>query len=208
MSEFDNYTGRVTQGEDGIRRWYYDMDMYRNKSMLVLLERINLFTFLGVSVFGALLIIVIGGDASFARGILVVGLIMGAVMALLYWAGFYIAAAVKRGNYRIHYAMSEDGIQLVWSERTWEGFAAGRKWMRMAGSAMGSRRAAGRLRPSLDEVSNVLFSQVIRIKSYPKWDMIDLYVLGGKFQVYTNPGDFSLVEAYILERVPERIRRS
>ena len=54
MNEFTDYTDRVTLFEDGAYRWHYDMDMYQNKSMLVMLEKINLFTFLGVSVGGAM----------------------------------------------------------------------------------------------------------------------------------------------------------
>lgn len=199
--EFNDYTARVTQGEDGVYRWYFDMDMYQNKSMLYMLEKINLFTFLGVSAGGALLIMLIGGDASFARGILLVGLALCALMALLYWIGFYIFAAVKRGNYRVHFAMREDGIEIVWSDRLREGFALGGKAMALAGAAIGSRRVRGRWRPTLDEVSKVTFSTVVRYKRYPKWNMIDLSVPGGKFQVYAGSEDIGWVESYILARV-------
>ena len=206
--EFSGFTARVAQGEDGIYRWYYDMDMYQNKSMLYMLEKINLFTFLGISVCGALLIMVVEGDSSFARGFLWIGLALGALMALLYWIGFYIFVGIKRGNYRIHFAMREDGIGIVWPDSIKQGFDTGDKVMSMTGRAMGSRHIRGRLRPTLDEVSDVSFSTVIGYKRYPEWDMIDLSVLGGKFQVFVDSSDFEWVEAYILERVPKRVNRS
>ena len=208
MNEFNDYTDRVTLFEDGAYRWHYDMDMYQNKSMLVMLEKINLFTFLGVSVGGAILIQLVEGNSSFARGILLIGLGLGALMALLYWIGFYIAAGIKGGNYRIRFAMREDGIELVWPDRLKEGFDTGRKALAIVGNAVGSRTVRGRWRPTLDEVSHVAFSQVIRYKSHPKWNMIDLSVLGGKFQVYARAEDFELVEQYILDRVPERVRKA
>ena len=198
--EFDNYTARMTQGEDGVYRWYFDMDMFENKSMLYMLEKVNLFTFLGVSIGGALLIMAVEGNASFARGILLIGLALGALMALLYWIGFYIFAGLKRGNYRIHFAMSEEGIELVWSDRLKEGFALGGKVLSITGAAIGSRMVRGRWRPTLNEVSSVPFSTVIRIRRYPRWNLLDLSVPGGKFQVYADNADIDWVESYILSR--------
>ena len=204
--EFENYTRRVTLGGDGVYRWYYDMDMYENKSMLYTLEVVNLTTFGGVSVGGALLVGAMRGDFRdpMVRGILVIGLLLGAFMALAYWIGVTIAAHAMRGNYRIHFAMREDGIELVWSDRLKKGFALGRTAMALTGSAIGSRRVRGRWRPTLDEVSSVPFSMVFRMKRRPKWNMIDLSVPGGKFQVYVDKADFEFVENYIRERRPGR----
>ena len=199
--EFDSYSPRVRRGEDGVYRWYYDMDMHQNKSMLYTLEKVNLFTFLGVSAGGALLIALIEGDASFARGILLIGLILGALIALLLWIGFYVFSGVKGGRYRIHFAMREDGIELVWPDRLRKGFALGEKVLSATGAAIGSPMARSRWRPTLNEVSSVTFSAVIRCKRYPKWNMLDLSVLGGKFQVYAASEDFEWVERYILDRV-------
>ena len=195
--EFRDYTDRVTVGKDGIYRWRYDMDMGQNKSMLYMLEKINLFIFLGVSLGGALFIGLVRRDFGdpMVRGILLVGLAVGALMSVLYLAGFYIAARMKGGRYRIRYSMSGEGIELVWSENLREGVAAV------------TRSARGRWRPTLDEVSSVSFAQVVRVKSFPQWDMIDLSMIGGKFQVYTAGADFGFVEKYILDRVPERAKR-
>jgi hypothetical protein len=208
--EFSSYTNRVTLGDDGVYRWYYDMDMYRNKSMLYTLEKINLFIFLGVSLGGALFVGFMAHDfhASIVRGILLIGLAMGALMALLYVIGFYAAAWIKRGNYRIRFAMREDGIELIWSDRLKEGLDTGRKVMALAGAAVGSRGIRGRWRPTLDEVSKMSFSTVFRCKSYLKWNMIDLSMLGGKFQVYASDEDFEWVERFILERIPQRASRA
>jgi len=208
--EFSGFTARMTPGDDGVYRWYYDIDMYKNKSILYMLEKVNLFTFLGVSVGGALLMALFEHDfgAPIVRGFLLIGLGMGALMALLYAIGFYIAAWIKGGSYRVHFAMDKSGIELVWSSKVARGFAAGRNAMALAGSAVGSRRLRGRWRPTLDEVSRVAFDAVIRYKGYPDWNMIDLSVLGGKFQVYTAHEDFEFMESYILDRIPERVRNA
>ncbi|MBQ6373059.1 MAG: hypothetical protein IJJ45_01085 [Clostridia bacterium] len=209
MSEgSDNYTSRVTLDDDGVYRWYYDMDMYENRSMLYMLEKINLFTFLGVSLGGALFTGLISRDFSdpFVRGIFLTGLALGALMAVLYLVGFYIAAWIKGGRYRIRYAMREDGIGIVWSDPVKQGFRVGRDSMRLFGSLVGSRRVRGRWRPTLDEVSNVTFASITRFKRHRDWDMIDLSLIGGKFQVYAQFDDIDFVEDFILERIPERAR--
>lgn len=200
---FEIYTDRVTLCDDGVYRWYYDMDMYKNKSMLWMLLRINLFIMLGASVGGAVLVGLVKHDFKdpMVRGIFVTGLALLALMSVLYVIGFYIAAAVKRGNYRLHFDMREDGLELVWSPGVRQTFVTGKKVLTLAGNALGSRRVRGRYRPSLDEVSNIAFSSVFRHKSHPQWDMIDLYVPGGKFQVYVAGEDFERVERFILERI-------
>ena len=80
--------------------------------------------------------------------------------------------------------------------------------MVLAGLAFGSRRLRGRYRPTLDEVSRLSFDAVLRVKRDPKWNMIDLSVPGGKFQVYAIGEDLDFVESFILERVPEHARRA
>ena len=200
---FERYTDRVTLCDDGVYRWYYDMDMYKNKSMLWMLLRINLFIMLGASMGGAGLVGLVKHDFKdpMVRGILAVGLALLVLMSVLYVIGFYIAAAVKRGNYRLHFDMREDCLELVWSPGVKQTFDTGKKVLALAGNALGSRRVRGRYRPSLNEVSNVAFSSVFRHRSYPQWDMIDLYVPGGKFQVYVAGEDFERVERFILERI-------
>ena len=207
---FESCTDRVTQGDDGIYRWYYDMDMYENKSMLYMLLRINLFIFLGVIAGGALLVGLVQRDfgAPMVRGVAAVGLIMWAAMSVMYVIGFYIAARIKGGRYRIRFNMREDGIALVWSGAVKQGEKISRAALRLAGSIAGSRRLGGRWRPTLDEVSDIAFSSVTRMKSHPRWDMIDLSMPGGKFQVYAKGVDFTYVEAFIRERVPEHARKA
>ena len=97
--------------------------------------------------------------------------------------------------------MSEKGIELVWSDRLKEGFALGGKVLSITGAAIGSRMVRGRWRPTLNEVSSVPFSTVIRIRRYPRWNLLDLSVPGGKFQVYADSKDIDWVESYILARV-------
>ena len=205
--EFDAFSHHVKRGDDGVYRWYYDMDMYKNKSMLHALLKYNLFIFLGVVVFGDIFLAVMGKEGHYIAGITTVGALLCAGMSILYVIGFYIAAAIKDGNYRIHFAMGEDQVEIVWSEKLQNAMDIGAKSMAVMGTAMGSRRLRGRSRPSLNEVSHAPFSTVTRLRAYPKWDMIELSMIGGKFQLYALGKDFDFVKSYILERLPEKARQ-
>ena len=201
----DRFTDRMTLGPDGAYRWYYDMDMYENKSMLYTMLKVNALIFAGISVLGsAFLAFMEGGFRGMPAGVLVIGLIMGAAMSLLYVAGFHIAAWVRGGRYRIHFAMRDDGIELVWPEKLVGTMDAGMKAVSIAGAAMGGGRSSRR--PTLTEVSNAPFAAVTRVKVYPQWNMIDLSMPGGKFQVYAKAEDLKRAEEYILARVPARAR--
>ena len=205
-NEFEGFTRQVTRGEDGVYRWYYDMDMYQNKSMLYGLLRANVFIFLLVLALGGVIMALTRQSASYIRGIAVVWLIAFAGMSLLYVVGFYIAAWIKGGEYRIHFAMGEESVEIVWPGKLVDAMDGGAQALRMLGNAVGSRTVRGRYRPSLNEVSKTRFDAVTRLKAYPQWHMIDLYMIGGKFQIYACDRDFGFVKDYVLERLSDRAR--
>lgn len=201
------YTDRVTLLDDGTYRWYYDMDMYRNKSMLYTLEKVNLLMFLGISVGGALLIWFAEGDASFAGRVMLFGMGAAALMALLYVVGFYIAALFKQGKNRMHFLMREEGIKLIPANLWGKAYETERNVRAAGDPTVGYKSRYGRV-PRITLVRNLIFSEVTSCKSYPKWGMIDISRPGGRFQVYVGCDDFKFVEQYILDHVPERARKA
>lgn len=202
------YNDSVTLLSDGTYRWYYDMDMVKNKSMLYKLEKINLQIFIGLPLLLALLILLAEHDASFARGVILIGLGIGALMALLYWIGFHIASLIMRGNDRISFVMQEEGIKIAWGDRRQEDYGTGKEVAAKENSHVGYHGAIGRRPSRLNLFSNLRFSEILHIKSYPKQDMIDVSVPGGQFQVYVKKEDFEFVEQYIIDHAPKRVQRA
>ena len=202
------YTDRVTLGDDGVYRWYYDMDMYRNKSILHTLLKVNCFLFPGIMLVSIVMFGILEHDffAPIVRGMVVVSLCMWALLSLLYIGGFYLAAWLKGGRYRVFFELREDGVNLVWPEKLDEAFDTGAKAMRVLGAATGSRRLGGRWRPTLKEVSDVSFNTVVNLIAYPQWDMLDLVVIGGKFQIYAMQSDMPLVRDFVMARIPKGAR--
>ena len=113
---------------------------------------------------------------------------------------------MKGGRYRVFFELREDGVNLVWPEKLDEAFDTGAKAMRVLGAATGSRRLGGRWRPTLKEVSDVSFNTVVNLIAYPQWDMLDLVVIGGKFQIYAMQSDMPLVRDFVMARIPKGAR--
>ena len=185
----------VTRGEDGVYRWMYEMDMRENRSILYTVCKILAWICLGLYV---MFLVLFGMDTGFRTStvLIITGFAVAATAALMGLSAlvFLLCALIMRGKYRIRYEMGETGMEMFQS-----------KWRKDVREA---RRARGRV-PSMTEiVSRLSFTEVRRVKVYPKWNMIDLTLAVGTYQVYVREADFRLVLNHILSRVPEKARDS
>ncbi len=179
----------LTLGDDGVYRWLYRMDMSENKSMLYMLMRIFAWICAGAFAFWVFLLAKNHNTDMLPRSFLIFLLITAAVEFLV-WLGFTIARGVMKDTYDLRFEMSETEVVIYQSAENMERRKYGRRWHQS------------------DLVSRAPFNSVLSVRAYPEWDMIDLGVIGGKFQVYARKKDFSAVLDYILEHVPERVRKS
>ncbi len=183
----------VTAGSDGVYRWMYVMNMEENKSMLYLLLKIFGWISAGACVmwFGMLAVMDVLGRTDILKTLCIWILITVAVEGLVY-LGYTISRGVMKNSYPLRFEMNETGISLYQSEEN----------MRRRKEGYYGRK------PFRDTVSETTFSSVLSIKTYPQWDLIDMAVIGGGFQVYVRPEDYDLVLKYILERAPKRVREA
>ncbi len=181
----------VTLCEDGFYRWLYVMDMGENKSMLCMLMRIFGLITVGAGVFWFLLMRGSSyGDHFFSMFFIWILIIIG-VEALVY-IGYMISRKVMKDTYPIRFEMDDNGISIFQSEKI-----------------MARRKSGYQGRKDFsDVVSETAFSTVLGISTSRQWDLIDLTVIGGKFQVYVGKRDYDLVLDHILKHVPERVRNN
>ena len=187
----DNYaidSPELTMGDDGVYRWLYKMDMDQNKSILYMLLKIFGWIGAGAFVCWAVILFMNHNIDLLFRSFFIFLLIIAAVEFLV-WLGFTISCKVMKGTYELRFEMSETELNIYQSK---ENLEARKNWH------------YGRV-PYRNIVSRAAFNSVLNIKSYPQWDMIDLGVIGGKFQVYARPEDFDTVLEFILSHVPERV---
>ncbi len=189
--EYSIDSPELTIGDDGVYRWLYRMDMSQNKSMLYMLMKIFAWICAGSFAIWAFLLVKNHNTDILPRSALIFILITAAVEGLV-WLGFTIFRKTSDDVYELRFEMDENRIVLYQSQENMER----RKNLR-----------PGRPHAS-DLYSEAPFNAVLSFKTHPEWDMIDLWVIGGKFQVYVRKKDFNAVQDFILDHVPTRVRRS
>jgi len=218
------YPARVTLYEDGVFRWFYDMDMWRNRYMLRLLVRVLSVILLIPVAFFLLTVLnralpplldgtpwrrvafmihddlkVLGLVALICVGILLLALLIYAVCAL-----------VMKGNYRLYFEMDETAVTLVRSAGSMNAINALGVAATVAALAAGKPGGAlrtGAMLAGANAVGTTRFDSVRRVKRYPQYDLIDLREWFGMNQIYVSGEDYPFVRDFILERVREKARR-
>ena len=200
------YPGRITQGEDQVYRWSYDMDMYRNHYLRNVLLKVFGVICLVCWIF-LLFLFTQDGRLSF-RVVLITLLIFGGFM-LLVLAGYYLAAMIMRGKYHLRFEMNDEAVLLVRKESTermmqnmalitmMAGIAAGKPMRGLASGAAIQTGAASGL---------TFFCQVRSMKEHPQYDAFNLRSLTGGNQIWVGPEDYAFVRDYVWSRIPERAR--
>ena len=118
------FTSRVTLDKDGVYRWYYDLDMFRNRYLLNVMLKLTGAICAGVY-FLLVLLLDEGGPLvasepwkSLRTQFLLLLPFLGVMLLVI--TGYCIAAAVKRGKYRLQFEMTEERIRLVRKQSTQE----------------------------------------------------------------------------------------
>ena len=203
MSE-PNFTSRVTLDEDGAYRWYYDLDMYRNRYLLSALLKVSGAICAGIYFLLVLLIddrgpLVTGEPWESLREPVLLLLPFLGVM-LLVVLGYYLAAVIKHGGYRLQFEMTEERIRLVRKASTQEFMNTAADIMSLLNTQKGRalQNAAGS--------GNTKFSDVRGVTENRKHDAINLREPMGANQIMIHEEDYEFVRDFILSHVPEETR--
>ena len=203
----DRFPDRVTLCEDGVYRWHYDMDMWRNRYILYLLMKVVGLVCAGLLLF---MLIALGPDRITPAGVGIALAVCGGLVALTALI-YAIVAQVKHGVCRMHYEMDDTAVRLVRTPaeaRRMEGLATLAAVADIVGVAAGSHGPSpGQTLRGIEDSGLTPFSTVRRVKRCPRWEVIELRILFGMNQIFVPAGDDALVLKYMLERVPDRARR-
>ena len=201
-----NYPDRVTQCDDGVYRWSYDMDMWHNRFML----RHVLTIVCAMSVLVSLTMLAAFGPRRvsplFAA---LLFLIPAGALSALTQLVYLVCALVMRGNYHLRFEMDENKIILVQTAETEERNRALAAVATVAGIAAGQRNKAYRVNATLraaGSVGKTAFPDVTRVRLFPEDDVIDLWEWFGMNQIYVPGEDYGFVRDFILARVSDKAR--
>ena len=183
---------------DGKYRWRYEMSLFKNPTVFILVYKILFFIFLGIFLFVTL--IEIKNHDSFFESLLINGRIFGIVFAVMTGItilGYLLYAAIMGGKYIVDFTMDENGVLHK------QAFAQAKKAKKigmltsLAGAASGRPSVAGAGLVSTRTEMYSEFKKVKKIKAYPRRNVIKLNAPFNKNQVYASKEDFDFVLEFI-----------
>ena len=192
----------IVRGSDGVYRWSYDVDLYKNPTILILLMKIFGFILFGIWLFVTMLSIFENGfltaDIVDSTGVFIV---FSLGFSLFVALGYFVYAVMMGGKYCVLFEMDEKGVNHVQMPRQVKKAELIGALATLAGAAAGNYTAmgAGILAASRKSMYSD-FSKVKSVEVYPGRDLLKVNELLGKNQVYAAKEDFDFVRDYIVSR--------
>lgn len=186
---------------DGKYRWIYEMSLFKNPTIFLLILKVFLIVFAIVFAFVFLVQVIDSGfDPDALLGILKVMGFVALGIVVLVTISYLIYAAIMKGKYIVEFTMDEKGIlHSQIDEQAKKARGIGNATL-LTGVLTGSMSSVGLGLNSQRTSMYSEFSSVKNIKSYQKRNLIKLNSFLNKNQVYVAAEDFDFVEEYISSR--------
>ena len=200
-------TPNITLGGDGKYRWIYEMSLFRNPTIFLLVWKIFIVIALGIFLF-VMLMDALNGYMDTERLLLdlrILAYVFIGVTALVA-ISCLIYAAIMGGKYIVLFTMDERGInhaQIPTQAKKARNIAAAAFVMGAASGSLGGM--AGGLAAANTEMYTS-FAKTRKVRFYPRRDIIKIRQLLFRDQIYAKPEDYSFVQSYILARVPDQAK--
>lgn len=189
---------------DGKYRWIYEMNLFKNPTVFLLLFKIFFFICLGILA-SSLIFAAFRGDldgSTFLESLKVFGIALGGATALL-TVSYLIYAAIMGGKYIVLFEMDEKGINHKQMPKEAEKAKILSVLTVLAGAARGSLTAAGAGIGAARTEMYSDFSTVKKVKPYRSRNLIKVNGTLEHNQVYCAREDFDFVANYITDRCPK-----
>ncbi len=193
----------ITLGPDGKYRWTYEMSLFRNPTVFLLVWKILFFSF--ALVFGFIMVLSVcegnlTGEA-FLGYLKISGIVM-AVLTVISAVAMLIYAAIMGGKYVVDFEMDEKGVLHAQTP------AQAKKARKLAAVTAAAGAAAGHLSTVAAGINAsrtekyTEFARVKKVVPAPRRDLVKLNQTLHRNQVYALPEDFDFVLSYIRAHVP------
>ena len=201
----ENAPSTIQRGDDGVYRWNYKVNLYRNPSIMILVMKVMLLT-----IFITWLLAVLccmwsrdfwfSGLISFSKGF---GLAMAILLAITVPA-YYLYALIMGGCYSINFTMDEKGVMHE-QDNTQQKRAKIISFLAMLVAASAKNRGAmnaGRV-AGRDARMYSDFSKVKTIEPERKNNLINVSGHGVFNKIYVHDADFDWVLEFIRQHCPK-----
>lgn len=192
----EELTGDVVLYGDGKYRWIYEKSLYGDRTILLLVMRVILISWLVLFLF---LLFLAVSESSDIAGTLTVSLIVLAVLMGLCVVGYFLYAAIMGGKYCVVFAMDDAGVLHAQQSAQADKARLLGELTAIAGAATGNLTTTGVGLTSTRTQKYTSFKDVRSINVDRGHDTIHL---GGN-QVYVTEKDMDFVLDFIKERCPK-----
>ena len=192
----------IVRGRDGVYRWSYELNLYKNPTILILVMKIFGFILFGIWLFVTMLSLFenrfVTDDILEFTGIFIT---FSLGFSLFVAFGYFVYAMIMGGKYCVLFEMDENGVNHIQMPRQVKKAEMIGALAALAGGAAGSYTAmgAGILAASRSSMYSA-FSKVKSVEVYPDRELIKVNELLGKNQVYAAKEDFDFVRDYIVSK--------
>ncbi|HSM25669.1 MAG TPA: hypothetical protein VK856_12460, partial [Anaerolineaceae bacterium] len=190
----------IIKGEDGVLRWVYEMNMWKNPTLLITIWKVLL---LAAFVPAILMVFLSLGDGTgsalftFIKIYALVAVIITGLMLLAY----PLVAFLNGGIYSVVFEMDDRGIKHIQMQKQFKKNQILSLVTILAGLASGNlQTASAGILAGTKQSSYSQFSKVKSITVNTKRKVINLNETVSHNQVYAYSEDFDFVTAYILSR--------
>ena len=191
-------TPNIAKGSDGVYRWMYELNLFKNPTVLITVYKVLLITFAIMLVFFFFISIPGGNFAEQFIGMLKVLVILFGIFLVLGLISYLIYAAYLGGKYIVLFEMNEHGVTHTQMPRQYN------RVRRVAGTAIISAFLNNDLTllaninlSTMRDSSTSVFSHVKSIKPRRSRNVIYVNSPFVKNQIYAEDMDFVFVEWYI-----------
>ena len=195
--EEKTYQSSVTLCDDGKYRWVYELNLYKNPTVFLLVWKIFFLIFLGIFAVTNISDALNWGAQKVVENLPVFGYVILGMTALTA-LGYLLYAAMMGGKYIVEFQMDEKGISHKQREPQAKKANQLGKATIFSGAASGNPTMVGIGMNAQRTEMYSDFCKVKKVKSYPLRHLIKVNALFSHNQVYTTSEDFSFVKNYII----------
>ena len=200
-------TPNIMLGPDGKYRWIYEMSLFKNPTIFLLIWKIFFFIFIGILGF-IMLLDIFEGNMDLERllfDLKLMGIVV-AVLTVVIGISMLIYAAIMGGKYVVMFEMDDRGVNHMQAPHQAKKARKIGAATALLGAASGNftTMAAGMNATRTEMYSE--FSKTRKVKAYPRRDLIKVNGLLNHNQVYAAREDFDFVYNYIVQRIPDNAK--
>ena len=192
---------RPTRGGDGKIRWVYEMSLYKNPTVFLLVWKIFFFILVGIFAVTMITDAIEWSDFFPDRFLndlkFLAWFLLG--MTVVVGLGYLLYAVIMGGKYIVEFEMDERGVLHRQTA------AQAQKAKTLGQAAMISARSPGAFSAGMSAQRTEMYSEfakVRRVKAYPRRHLIKVNELLGHNQVYVPAEDFAFVYEFIVAHCP------